>query len=517
MKLHTLWILLLILPLASAINCELTQDEDFCNDVQNSNLTEAEKDVWYSYLLYNYTSPNHDFVKNYNDQIEVTSKPQGIRDKDSTQIKDAWISLLSISPSVYQNNELYVPSRINVRSEFRYRVFLPYDFTMGYRETKYGECKRRHELIRNVSSIRYYFNNRYIGQGKKLQFNVNSDGTIKTEARIDTRIRVDHYQWERHCSEFRRGQCDRYHYTCELHHTTQDSDSLRISDEKEVQLFNTRPSATVQVIDRDQNTTKGIFTANDYSYFELNFDESYIRSKNYVYSLVFEKKPYDIAYLKASYSPLISTSNLYLAGNTFFVKKANHCSIFAYNHFFTLNKDCEEDLQEEELGQLQVEERTADLTLLLYILMFLLICYLIYRLAKSQWQKVIPLVFILVFFVPLTLGAPVEPAEPIECGIMNLAECIPLKMYEYFLLIINAPLLPMLILIQSLLTADVHIELFIHLWAVIRYILSFFYVFFFVYAGYIFLVANANPIRRAKAKEMLRKESFQELKILQIL
>jgi len=114
------------------------------------------------------------------------------------------------------------------------------------------------------------------------------------------------------------------------------------------------------------------------------------------------------------------------------------------------------------------------------------------------------LLLILLLLIPLVSSAPVEPAEPIECGITNLAECIPQKMYEYLLVIINAPLLPMLIAIQSLLTTDVSIELFHHLWAVIRYILSFFYIFFFLYSGYIFLLSNANPIKRAQAKDMLK-------------
>lgn len=37
-----------------------------------------------------------------------------------------------------------------------------------------------------------------------------------------------------------------------------------------------------------------------------------------------------------------------------------------------------------------------------------------------------------------------------------------------------------------------------------RYIISFFYIFLFLYVGYVFLTSNSNPIKRSHAKDMLR-------------
>jgi len=50
-----------------------------------------------------------------------------------------------------------------------------------------------------------------------------------------------------------------------------------------------------------------------------------------------------------------------------------------------------------------------------------------------------------------------------DCGITNLADCIPEKMAEYLLNLINAPLKPLLNLTKGLLTEPVNVEIFKHL------------------------------------------------------
>ncbi|MBT7508281.1 hypothetical protein HN652_04655 [archaeon] len=108
------------------------------------------------------------------------------------------------------------------------------------------------------------------------------------------------------------------------------------------------------------------------------------------------------------------------------------------------------------------------------------------------------------FLLLFLLIIPTVHADDEECGITNLADCIPEKIYEYFLTIINAPILPMLSIIQDLLIVDIDIEVFETLWSVVRYVISFFYVFIFLYTGYVFLTNNSDPIKRAHAKELLR-------------
>ena len=118
-------------------------------------------------------------------------------------------------------------------------------------------------------------------------------------------------------------------------------------------------------------------------------------------------------------------------------------------------------------------------------------------------NKLATLTILLLLVLPLVHTAPAPPSLP-PCNFTNFADCFPQKIAEFFLNLLNTPLQPLLSLIESLLTASVVINIFEGMSLIIRYLLSFFYIFLFLSAGYTFLLANANPIKRARAKELLR-------------
>ena len=91
-----------------------------------------------------------------------------------------------------------------------------------------------------------------------------------------------------------------------------------------------------------------------------------------------------------------------------------------------------------------------------------------------------------------------------ECGLLNLASCLPQKLYDFLIEIINAPISPLLDLTKNLLTEPVSISLFSSLWAIIMYILSLFYGLLFMYAGFNFMVSGYDAEKRSKAKEWFR-------------
>jgi len=116
-------------------------------------------------------------------------------------------------------------------------------------------------------------------------------------------------------------------------------------------------------------------------------------------------------------------------------------------------------------------------------------------------MRILLIVLLLVLLVPLGLAA---SDDDDECGIRNIVSCLPDLISDYILLLFNAPLLPLLHGIKLLITAEISIDIFFRLWSIVRYILSFFYIFLFVYTGYTLLLANADPIRRAHAKDLLK-------------
>lgn len=94
------------------------------------------------------------------------------------------------------------------------------------------------------------------------------------------------------------------------------------------------------------------------------------------------------------------------------------------------------------------------------------------------------------------------------CTLTNLADCIPQKIAEYIVYLLNLPLSPLLEMTKKLLTEPVSIELFRPLWKIIIVIISFFYGIVFLYAGMQLLFFSFSPERREMAKEQLRNAVF---------
>ena len=99
-----------------------------------------------------------------------------------------------------------------------------------------------------------------------------------------------------------------------------------------------------------------------------------------------------------------------------------------------------------------------------------------------------------------------------ECGLLNLASCIPEKIYEFILNIINAPIKPLLDLTKSLLTEPIRLDFVAPVWAIIIYILSLFYGLLLLYSGFNFIISGYDVVKRAKAKEW-----FQNIFIMIVL
>lgn len=107
------------------------------------------------------------------------------------------------------------------------------------------------------------------------------------------------------------------------------------------------------------------------------------------------------------------------------------------------------------------------------------------------------------FVFSLLSMIPFASAEE-DCGILNLATCIPQKIFDFIINLINDPIEPILSFIKSLLTESVDISLFGYLWVIMLYILSLFYGLLMVYSGFNFIISGHDIVKREKAKEWLR-------------
>jgi len=91
-----------------------------------------------------------------------------------------------------------------------------------------------------------------------------------------------------------------------------------------------------------------------------------------------------------------------------------------------------------------------------------------------------------------------------ECGLTNLATCLPEKFFEYLSGMLTAPVQPLLNLARDLLSQPVNLTLFQPLWSLIVYLISVFYGLFFLFAGFNLMISGYDSAKRDQAKSWLR-------------
>lgn len=91
-----------------------------------------------------------------------------------------------------------------------------------------------------------------------------------------------------------------------------------------------------------------------------------------------------------------------------------------------------------------------------------------------------------------------------ECGILNIATCLPQALYDFFMNVINSPIQPLLDMLKFFLTEPVNITIFNPLWAIMIYVISLFYGILLLYSGFNFIISGYDAEKRNKAKEWLR-------------
>ena len=135
---------LVLTPLATALDCSSTSSPVTCQEIQNSKLNQTEKD----YLLADIMSktknyPDHLFVKDWNKEQKPTSPANK---KNSNYIREAWVKIFAVMPSVLLDDELLIPEKTEVIAGGNYRVNVP-------QNTASGDCKTRRSITTNKDNL----------------------------------------------------------------------------------------------------------------------------------------------------------------------------------------------------------------------------------------------------------------------------------------------------------------------------------------------------------------------------
>lgn len=482
---------LLLLPFVLSFDCSSVSNVEACKSVVKSDISISEKDALFSFLLYPENSiPNHDLVKQYNNKVSVTNQNPKYSSK---YIKNAWIKLSAFSPSVTEEQVLYVPTVTQALSHFKHEVQLPENYNAGkYPRHSNNDCRRTHLLHSSSFNVQYYVN----GVPQKNPLLISSNSVVEVAYSISVTVKTEHYKWKKVWYSKKP--------KCRYSHSTYDTDSLTVKDSKQVSLYLLKPSISVKTVDIYSDTLKGEYKAQDYSYLLLNFPESSLEEKKYSYTVEFDKDY--IATLKATKINSLSQDNLIVSGDQFYTKETKECSYKASNHFYSKEGDCNLKNKTEE-HTLEKKEKDIDFSILIHLLLLGGLVYILYKIGKSKLKLFFLLALIL---IPVALAG---GGEKTECSITNFGTCIEGVLTDFILTLINTPIKPVLELNKSLLTIDVNISMFESLWSIIRYMLGLFYIFLIIYAGFMFMTSSGNPFKRHKAKEALKNAIIMMLLI----
>lgn len=86
----------------------------------------------------------------------------------------------------------------------------------------------------------------------------------------------------------------------------------------------------------------------------------------------------------------------------------------------------------------------------------------------------------------------------------DIGESIAGSLLDFILDLINAPIMPLLDAVKSLLQEPINLDLFKDIWKIIKYTISLFYGLLFMWAGFKFIVSGSDPEKRHKAKKLLQ-------------
>ena len=332
-----------LLPMVNAFNCNPLQGSDLvvCNQINNLNITDQEKDALaISAFNPNRELPNHDLVYFWNTNLDVNQAPDFVKTKDRGVVKDAWLKIFSLMPSIIKNNELYCDSKGEVLSEYNYRIELP-------RKKASGDCKTNYRLENHNSNLEVFLNNKKIGKDKLSSYNnIKAKNLVfRSELTINSNIKVEHYKDKRRCCKRKGKKCVKHCYRCEHSSTEILKDILILTDTLNAKLYNKKPTSRLQILDKYNSITSGLLNVNDFTSFILEFKDSKYKYNKQFYELNSSFKPYDVLTVRENNFESEKTNNIQINKINdkqfeFLVSNVKDCKINLYTPFSEIENSC---------------------------------------------------------------------------------------------------------------------------------------------------------------------------------
>jgi hypothetical protein len=361
MRLAVFFFFFLLTPASLAFDCNLLKEDErgFCEEINKLELTNEEKDMLMMDLIYNGKEfPDHDFVYYWNANLQIGQPPEDVTTQDKGYIKNAWLKILTVMPSIIEDDKLYCSGQGKVLTRYDYYVKIP-------TETMSGDCKTEYELVQETSKLNVYLNDKLIGNEQITPFTTDEDAEFKAALDIIVQTKIKRYEWREYCCEtnkncytqctYKKGkktctkvcknECVRYCKTCELRTTETKEDLLTLIDTFKASYYGQKPETVFKITDQYYDITEGFLNATNFTSLTLSFKDSFYQNNKYYYGLSYSFKPYYILTLRANKHLTENSKNIHVTNNDpeykFAVENPQDCNIKISDHFQTYEQKCD--------------------------------------------------------------------------------------------------------------------------------------------------------------------------------
>jgi len=235
------------------------------------------------------------------------------------------LKIITLMPSILENNTLYGSAQGKLMSAFNYDVELP-------TEKLPGDCKTTYSLVSNTNNLDVSLNNNLIGHDKLTSFTLSEPEDLNFQSifNIQVKYKIKHY-------ELNNGSCD-YSYS------EYKTDNLQLTDTFFAIVYRKVPESSFKITEKILDTTKGFLEANNYTKLVLSFSNSSFEKRKYVYHLNYSLLYYVLTIRAEPFNETI-INNIFIEEQNdkflFSVKDADNCQIKLYNHFGSITKPCD--------------------------------------------------------------------------------------------------------------------------------------------------------------------------------
>ena len=323
-----------------ALDCSQVNSKEIeiCNQIIQSNATSTIKEKMIADLIYPYRNfANNSLVYERNHDISFNTAPFDAKTLDSEYIKDAWIKIISINPSIINDGKLLTSGKGEVLTRHNYRIQIP-------QATEQGDCKTEYKIMNEDSNLDIFLNNNLIGHEDITSFNGFGALNFVSELDLKAQVQVKHYKIFKWCCEQGKNGCLKFCEECKFDNWQTRTDSLNLQDEKQALHYSPVIKYNIKSVDSYLNTTVGILDITDFDSFEISFQDSYFRQFNYFYDVNVSLRPYDVLTLRANNftHKEFSNINVIQSNNSykFYVPNANGCKIKFSTHFNSWQENC---------------------------------------------------------------------------------------------------------------------------------------------------------------------------------